>query len=473
MLLERLDTIIAFVAILLGVSLLIMIVTQAISALLNLRGGSLSTGVQILFTTSGMEQRKARNLTTKVLHHELISDTSGVSKQHRTATTIRQNELENILDVIEDQEATAIRQQNKGKIQKLEHEIASCEKELEACEKDPEKSEEDRKRLRDKLRDKLRILKKDLGKLKDWVEKEIAENRKKLEALKAHVHVWFDAVMDRTSQRFVRRARLVTAILSLVTALALHLDAFTLYDRLANDSALRESVVASTKQLVDHADSILDSDSKVVPTAYQSALEELKALSPAVIERTIGKEAVEPITNLPMPATPIASRRDAEIWLFDKLGDISDATKGKALAEYHKKVEAKLSRSLERLRDSALSIKDDLDSTEFRLIPSPYPSPLDYFRDGMHLLGTLAMAALLSLGAPFWFDALKKLMSVRPVLAGKVEQERQGKKPQKSMQASGSSDPIAEAISEAGGDSSASEESDEGGDGDDSESGTS
>ena len=41
-----------------------------------------------------------------------------------------------------------------------------------------------------------------------------------------------------------------------------------------------------------------------------------------------------------------------------------------------------------------------------------------------HLLGILASAALLSLGAPFWFNALKGLTNLRPIVATKQKRER-------------------------------------------------
>jgi hypothetical protein len=41
----------------------------------------------------------------------------------------------------------------------------------------------------------------------------------------------------------------------------------------------------------------------------------------------------------------------------------------------------------------------------------------------MHLWGILASALLLSLGAPFWFNMLKTLSNLRPVLANKEQQE--------------------------------------------------
>lgn len=55
-------------------------------------------------------------------------------------------------------------------------------------------------------------------------------------------------------------------------------------------------------------------------------------------------------------------------------------------------------------------------------------SELDIFRPGSPLaegwkgfLGRVFSAMLLSLGAPFWFNALKKMANLRPALANKVE----------------------------------------------------
>jgi len=38
----------------------------------------------------------------------------------------------------------------------------------------------------------------------------------------------------------------------------------------------------------------------------------------------------------------------------------------------------------------------------------------------------LMSALLLGLGAPFWFNLLKQLTNLRPLIAGKVEKEEKG-----------------------------------------------
>jgi hypothetical protein len=71
------------------------------------------------------------------------------------------------------------------------------------------------------------------------------------------------------------------------------------------------------------------------------------------------------------------------------------------------------------------------DKLKFQLIPDPYPTPFyNYWTPSwLHFWGILASVALLSLGAPFWFNLLKKLSNLRPVLARRETEsaEKKGK----------------------------------------------
>lgn len=83
------------------------------------------------------------------------------------------------------------------------------------------------------------------------------------------------------------------------------------------------------------------------------------------------------------------------------------------------------------LSEDLQAIRNTLDSTQLRLIPDPYPGfwtfPGEYGTPGKHFLGMLVSALLLSLGAPFWYNILKALTNLRPLLAQKEEAEK--KKP--------------------------------------------
>jgi hypothetical protein len=68
-------------------------------------------------------------------------------------------------------------------------------------------------------------------------------------------------------------------------------------------------------------------------------------------------------------------------------------------------------------------LKAKIDATGFELLPSGWFGrwPTEKFWWFNHLFGLALTAGLLTLGAPFWFNLLKNLMSLRPALATLVE----------------------------------------------------
>ena len=104
MTLDHLDTIISFVAIITGVSLLVTTLTQAASALFSLRGANLRWGLEMLLKHADPNLAEhAWTISEKVLQHALISDSavsgveSAVANRWRLATGIRQDELVEVL----------------------------------------------------------------------------------------------------------------------------------------------------------------------------------------------------------------------------------------------------------------------------------------------------------------------------------------------------------------------------------------
>ena len=132
---------------------------------------------------------------------------------------------------------------------------------------------------------------------------------------------------------------------------------------------------------------------------------------------------------------------EAKTWLAQQLG--SDP-KGAAIVDSYEGLvtNAKL--------DAYLATIQKLVSTSgLDLLPEPYPLQLSpgwtkggwprlFVTNGewswpkRRLLGILVSAALLSLGAPFWFNTLKSLTNLRPTLANAIE-----KKPNQSSSKSG------------------------------------
>lgn len=290
--LQYLDTLIAFAVIMLGISLLITILTQLVSAVLRLRGRNLVAGLKLLLehADDGLKQH-AKTIAESVLKHSLISDSLLKS---RLATTIRKEEMKRVVNLLANPNAPA----------------GTWSREL----------------------------------------------HDKLTAAQDQVESWFDSVMDRTSQRFVAKTRLVTAILAIVAAFLLHLDAPKTLRYLQSNAEIRAGLVASSESMLRIAE---------------------KA------------EAAE--------------------------------------------TETEIKAELDRLRGQAESIETQLAETGLDLTPDYRKGKHFFFADlsllSPHFWGILASGALLSLGAPFWFNALKNLSSLRPVLARKEEAERAQRKP--------------------------------------------
>ena len=106
---------------------------------------------------------------------------------------------------------------------------------------------------------------------------------------------------------------------------------------------------------------------------------------------------------------------EANSWLAQKLA--SNNQKDTIIAEYERLVNAA------KLDAYLATMQKLVGATGLDLIPSPYPliSKGEWSWPKRRLLGILVSAALLSLGAPFWYNALKSLTNLRPTLANAVE----------------------------------------------------
>jgi hypothetical protein len=200
-----------------------------------------------------------------------------------------------------------------------------------------------------------------------WRVKAISEAA--LTDLSAKVFTWFDNTMARVSNTFALEAKVVASIIALVVCLVGQVDSVNLLRRLATDDKYRAAVVA---------------------------------LAPAVQKQY--EEAQRRLDELKSAAKP----------------DDAQAAKQKAAAD-----QAKI------LSDSVRSAVTSLSDPNLSLLPS-YLSPgqdKDRWKDfesavfWKKLPGILFSWILVSLGAPFWYDLLKKLLGLRSLLARKDDDE--------------------------------------------------
>jgi hypothetical protein len=190
-----------------------------------------------------------------------------------------------------------------------------------------------------------------------------------LEAIKKNFGVWFDHSMERVSGWYRRKIQLIILVLGLVVSFGLGVDTIATVKRLWGDSALRTALVDAAQAQV-----------------------------------TKQQQSQPPAPGAAAPAAPN----------FDQVGKNLKDLQGQLAA-------------LEIPTYPLHSVCQDWDT-----IQKPKPCPKEWYSKlwfwwGQHWLGFIITSAALSLGAPFWFDLLNKLVSMRsagqkPVPEGAVIQ---------------------------------------------------
>jgi hypothetical protein len=219
------------------------------------------------------------------------------------------------------------------------------------------------------------------------------------------INDWFDPVMDRVSQRFAMSMRFWTVGLAIALAFGLQLDSIELFRRLSEDRALRTKLVASAETILQKSEAVLDRNGS--NNVYTVALQELKRREPAVAKL---------LTNTPA----LTDSQTANLWLRSQLRESAEADQWISL--YGQIVSSNLVARTPEMMGSIQTVQDLLGATGLQLIPDNRNWTWSQFRCG--LFGMLISAVFLSLRAPFWFNGLKTLMNLRPVLATRVEKEK-------------------------------------------------
>jgi hypothetical protein len=342
--LSYLDTVIGFAVIMLGVSLLITILTQIVSALFNHRGGNLLWGVKTLFANIDPAiypklTEQSEQIARKVLTHCLVSDSwfsnnrlagwfaaklplvGRLFGRFQLASAIRSNELSSVLNHLADNalKGQAVADEIKSLLATSSAVFGSAAAAAGAGASGTG------------------------GGAATVVQG--AVNR--ATAAAGRLEDWFDALMDRVSQKFAMYMRAWTVAFACAFAFGTGLNTPQLLTDLYNNGALREQLVNTAKPLTGTAQNVLASG----------------------------------------PATPADTDTTSRKVIQNRATDAGTIT--------------------------------GLFSGSFDLVQIRWPAAFTW----KYFLGVLATAGLLSLGAPFWFNALKTLSNLRPVLATKQANE--------------------------------------------------
>ena len=362
----QIDSIIAFVSVMLFASLIVTILTQIISALFSLRVKNLIWGLSRLL--SKLEPRlkaEARKITEKILNDPLVSlaesKQRGTSKivKRRLPSVIRREEFMDLL--------------------------------VQLAESDESKE------FKEKTRAGLSAL----------TRLDPAGIRTKI----AELETWFDKMIDLISERFTRSAKAVSIGCALVVALAFQLDSIRLIGRITADAEVRAKIVAASDQLMKKADDVLNRK-----TIIDASVKKLNQKYP----------------GLPAFNDTLATDQSVEAWL--KKNAPKDVAEEKILADFSATKNAVIKETLPDLINQLEFLNGRLIDWGNMIFGEHYNWRFRWDK----YAGILISWLLISLGAPFWFNALKKLTGLRSRLMQQEEKERGERQKQESRKADAS-----------------------------------
>jgi hypothetical protein len=385
--LERFDTVMSFVVVMLLLSMLVTIFVQCVVAVSGLRGWNLSAGVQQLIRqVDPALASHARKISDAVLEHPSVAYTTTMGGR-RKATAIRQQELIRIMKDLATAPPAEWTQPTRDALNTAVAAVNTAAPPTEAV-----------------VAELTKLFPAQAQAVEDAVNRGLVQ----MSAFEVKIDTWFDTVMDRTTDRFVLHTRWITAACAFVLAIALQVDALQTFKQLSTNVEVRTRIIQDADAALRQSDRLLNGDS-VTPLAFRA----LKGMA--------GDKAVDSADKAILDSVPstIATRKDGHDWINENLPADSVA---RTSAAFDARFDQETSNRLKILGASFDEAKASLNGTGLQLFGNA--GPADMLIAGIPITSGMLVAGLfLSLGAPFWFNALKQLANLRPVIAGKVDQE--------------------------------------------------
>lgn len=196
------------------------------------------------------------------------------------------------------------------------------------------------------------------------------------------LNAWFDQTIDRVSEKFTAYARIITIAIAVVLALFLQLDTFDLINRLSTDDKLRETVISEAVQHPEKFNPSTSAEQKAAPPAKPAT-----AGQPSV-QDALTKALETPHLNQLADVKLIRLPECWQDWKERWFNSTAVSSCGAA-------------------PESTMVGQEQID----KLVP--------------RIFGVLIAAALMSLGAPFWYELLKNLVRFRSLIQTKDDGQRQ------------------------------------------------
>jgi hypothetical protein len=232
--------------------------------------------------------------------------------------------------------------------------------------------------------------------------------------------------MDRASDIFTRWTRVTTVVISVLFVVILQIDAGLILHQISTDAGIRTGLTKLSDTALSQADETLKGDDRAT----------------AALKEVAGKHKGEPIEADFNSAPSLGSCADGDKWLEGyPTRKKTNMDMGPLQGEFDQACKEQTAAALGKSEDQIAKIRQELAGTELKIVPdsinnNPVFGRTDesipkrihswaqaYRSSDRHKLGTLAMVILLSLGAPFWYNALSQLSNLKPSISTKIEKE--------------------------------------------------
>ncbi len=233
--LKTLDIFIGLSLVMLLVSMIVTVITQAVTTFLNSRGKHLMKGISDMLEQldPGITRKIAEEISTAALTHPLVSNGNG-----KLGGVIHREELTKLLlELASGNPPQALSPEAQGALHEALVKNGICQPGT------PEQIQSQVRQRMEGIRAFALRLELTHPELSNAARARMAFLKQAESQFLAKINLWFDQTMDRTSERFTAHCRFVTFFAGLAVAVILQLDTAALVSRLSIDPALRQSLL--------------------------------------------------------------------------------------------------------------------------------------------------------------------------------------------------------------------------------------
>jgi hypothetical protein len=434
--LEQIDTAIAFTVVMLMLSLIVMAIVQMVSALTDLRGRNLAAGLDNLLRQIEPEFRKQLREVELEMHKTTtdspgtLTTPSGPQNQEPASAQPTQDQsttlARHIAEIVVRHPAiahagTRAKAVSQSDLVRVLRDLCSDEP---AAELDPAAKQTLKNLVETRVpggthkaadaQDLAQRLATALNVQEAQVKAAVDATYSTVSKLDHQVGLWFNTVMDRLSDIFTRKTRVITVVISVLLVTVLQIDSGDILRQILHSPELRARLTEMSENELAQADKLFDNSERA-----EAALADLKQKHANDDPKTVAA-----LSQVPSHLTRCVDGRNA---LVDNTQKVDNAQA--LLKEFDDACQEKTRQAMGNAYDEMRGLRADLEKTNLHVIPTTVlHSRADWwnaYQEPHHLLGVLVSVLLLSLGAPFWFNALRQLSNLKPAISGKVDAAKQ------------------------------------------------